>query len=107
MDSHSPDLNEVVFAGEQIAQAHRGKFARQATEELVKARSRWSDITDNLAKNQKRLEAALHDWQEYTGLMENMMLWLREKDKSVRSPSRASSVPALERELQALKVTSL
>lgn len=62
-------------------------------------------ITNLVTSNQQHLELSLKDWQEYTSLTENLMVWLREKEKILRSPSKATLVHDVERELEALKVS--
>ena len=62
-------------------------------------------ITNLVTSNQQHLELSLKDWQEYTSLTENLMVWLREKEKILRSPSKAALVHDVERELEALKVS--
>ena len=61
-------------------------------------------ITNLVTTNQQQLELSLKDWQEYTSLTENLMVWLREKEKILRAQSKATSVHELERELNAMKV---
>ena len=64
-------------------------------------------ITNRVTTNQQQLELSLKDWQEYTSLTENLMVWLREKEKLVRTRSKASTVRELGRELDAKKVVLL
>ena len=64
-------------------------------------------ITNRVTTNQQQLELSLKDWQEYTSLTENLMVWLREKEKLVRAQSKASTVRELKRELDAKKVVVL
>ena len=64
-------------------------------------------ITNRVTTNQQQLELSLRDWQEYTSLTENLMVWLREKEKLVRAQSKASTVRELKRELDAKKVVVL
>ena len=61
-------------------------------------------ITNRVTSNQQQLELALKDWQEYTSLTENLMVWLREKEKVLRSQSKALTVRDVQRELDAMKV---
>lgn len=61
-------------------------------------------ITNRVTSNQQQLELALKDWQEYTSLTENLMVWLREKEKVLRSQSKALTVRDVERELDTMKV---
>ena len=61
-------------------------------------------ITNRVTSNQQQLELALKDWQEYSSLTENLMVWLREKEKVLRSQSKALTVRDVERELDAMKV---
>ena len=61
-------------------------------------------ITNRVTSNQQQLELSLKDWQEYTSLTENLMVWLREKEKLLRAQSKAITVREVERELDAMKV---
>ena len=61
-------------------------------------------ITNRVTSNQQQLELSLKDWQEYTSLTENLMVWLREKEKLLRAQSKAVTVREVERELDAMKV---
>lgn len=61
-------------------------------------------ITNRVTGNQQQLELSLKDWQEYTSLSENLMVWLREKEKILRAQSKALTVRDVERELGTMKV---
>ena len=61
-------------------------------------------ITNRVTSNQQQLELSLKDWQEYTSLTENLMVWLREKEKLLRAQSKAITVREVEHELNAMKV---
>ena len=61
-------------------------------------------ITNRVTSNQQQLELSLKDWQEYTSLTENLMVWLREKEKLLRAQSKAITVREVECELNAIKV---
>ena len=61
-------------------------------------------ITNRVTSNQQQLELSLKDWQEYTSLTENLMVWLREKEKLLRAQSKVVTVREVERELDAMKV---
>ena len=64
-------------------------------------------ITNRVTSNQQQLELSLKDWQEYTSLTENLMVWMREKEKLLRAQSKATTVREVERELDTMKVLKL
>ena len=72
--------------------------------ELDRVSRRWVMITNRVTSNQQQLELSLKDWQEYTSLTENLMVWLREKEKLLRAQSKAITFREVERELEAMKV---
>ena len=72
--------------------------------ELDRVSRRWMMITNRVTSNQQQLELSLKDWQEYTSLTENLMVWLREKEKLLRAQSKAITVHEVERELDTMKV---
>ena len=66
--------------------------------------TKWTAINTRLAGSQQHLEMFLKEWQEYTSLMENIMVWMREKEKQLRRPLVALSLREVENELEKLKV---
>ena len=106
INSKRPTYNALCTTGEQIIRECRGSLSSQATNELDKVTRRWMAISNLVTSNQQHLELSLKDWQEYTSLTENLMVWLREKEKIVRSPSKATLVLDVERELEAMKVSA-
>lgn len=102
-----PAYNAVCSTGQRISEECRGSLGNQAARELDKVTRRWVMITNRVTTNQQQLELALKDWQEYTSLTENLMVWLREKEKILRAQSKATTVRELERELDAMKVALL
>ncbi|XP_068688970.1 nesprin-1-like [Montipora foliosa] len=103
INSQRPRYNALSSTGQQIIRECRGSLGNQATSELDKVTRRWMMITNLVTTNQQQLELSLKDWQEYTSLTENLMVWLREKEKILRPQSKATSVHELERELNAMK----
>lgn len=63
-------------------------------------------MTTRIARNQQQLESSLKEWQQYSIQMENIMVWLKEKDKMLKKPLTATNVEELRREIEALKVKS-
>lgn len=106
INSKRPTYNALCTTGQQIIRECRGSLSSQATNELDKVTRRWMAISNLVTANQQHLELSLKDWQEYTSLTENLMVWLREKEKILRSPSKATLVHDVERELEAMKVSA-
>lgn len=104
INARRPGYNTLCITGQQIIQECTGSVGNQATSELDKVTRRWVMITNRVTTNQQQLELSLRDWQEYTSLTENLMVWLREKEKILRAQSKATSVKELERELDTMKV---
>jgi len=107
INARRPGYNAVCSTGQRIIEECKGNLGNQAARELDKVTKRWVMITNRVTTNQQQLELSLKDWQEYTSLTENLMVWLREKEKVLRAQSKATTVPELERELDAMKVTLL
>lgn len=107
INTKRPSYNALCCTGQQIIQECKGSLGEQAISELDKVTRRWVMITNRVTTNQQQLELSLKDWQEYTSLTENLMVWLREKEKLVRAQSKASTVRELKRELDAKKVVVL
>ena len=104
INSRRQAYNALCSTGQRIISECKGNLSNQATKELDKVTRRWVMITNRVTTNQQQLELSLKDWQEYTSLTENLMVWLREKEKILRAQSKATTFRELERELDALKV---
>lgn len=87
-----------------MVQQLTGRIAKTCDEEIENITRRWMSLTNRINSNQQHLEKSLKEWQEYSTQMENIMVWLREKDKILKKPSKATSVEELERELKSKKV---
>ena len=104
INARRQDYNDVCSTGQQIIDECKGNLSSQAAKELEKVTRRWVLITNRVTTNQQQLELSLKDWQEYTSLTENLMVWLRDKEKILRAQSKAATYRELEREIDAMKV---
>lgn len=104
INTHRQGYNAVCSASQRIIEDCTGSLSEQAAMELDRVSRRWMMITNRVTSNQQQLELSLKDWQEYTSLTENLMVWLREKEKLLRAQSKAITVHEVERELDAMKV---
>lgn len=102
--AHRPEYNNFCSTGQRIIEEAPGNLGNKATSELDKVTRQWVMITNRVTGNQQQLELSLKDWQEYTSLSENLMVWLREKEKILRAQSKALTVRDVERELGTMKV---
>lgn len=107
INTHRQGYNAVCSAGQRIIEDSTGSLSNQAAMELDRVSRRWVMITNRVTSNQQQLELSLKDWQEYTSLTENLMVWLREKEKLLRTQSKAITVREVERELDTMKVLRL
>ena len=107
INARRPEYNAVCSTGQRIVEECAGSLGNQAAKELDKVTRRWVMITNRVTSNQQQLELSLKDWQEYTSLTENLMVWLREKEKLLRAQSKATTVHEVERELDTMKVVRL
>ena len=106
INAHRPEYNNFCSTGQLIIEETPGSLGNKAARELDKVTRQWTMITNRVTSNQQQLELSLKDWQEYTSLTENLMVWLREKEKVLRAQSKALTVRDVERELGAMKVTT-
>lgn len=104
INARRQDYNDVCSTGQRIIGECKGNLSSQAAKELEKVTRRWVLITNRVTTNQQQLELSLKDWQEYTSLTENLMVWLRDKEKILRAQSKAATYRELEREVDAIKV---
>ena len=102
--AHRPEYNNFCSTGQRIIEEAPGNLGNKATSELDKVTRQWVMITNRVTGNQQQLELSLKDWQEYTSLSENLMVWLREKEKILRAQSKALTVRDVEKELGTMKV---
>ena len=102
--AHRPEYNNFCSTGQRIIEEAPGNLGNKATSELDKVTRQWVMIKNRVTGNQQQLELSLKDWQEYTSLSENLMVWLREKEKILRAQSKALTVRDVERELGTMKV---
>lgn len=103
INAHRPEYNNFCSTGQLIIEETPGSLGNKAARELDKVTRQWTMITNRVTSNQQQLELSLKDWQEYTSLTENLMVWLREKEKVLRAQSKALTVRDVERELGAMK----
>ena len=104
INTHRQGYNAFCSTGQRIIDDCTGSLSSQAAMELDRVSRRWVMITNRVTSNQQQLELSLKDWQEYTSLTENLMVWLRENEKLLRVQSKAITVRDVERELDAMKV---
>ena len=104
INTHRQGYNAFCSIGQRIIEDCTGSLSSQASMELDRVSRRWVMITSRVTSNQQQLELSLKDWQEYTSLTENLMVWLREKEKLLRAQSKAITFREVERELDAMKV---
>ena len=104
INTHRQGYNAFCSIGQRIIEDCTGSLSSQASMELDRVSRRWVMITNRVTSNQQQLELSLKDWQEYTSLTENLMVWLREKEKLLRAQSKAITFREVERELDAMKV---
>lgn len=107
INAHRPEYNAVCSTGQRIIEECTGSPGNLAAKELDNVTRRWMMITNRVTSNQQQLELSLKDWQEYTSLTENLMVWMREKEKLLRAQSKATTVREVERELDTMKVLKL
>ena len=104
INTHRQGYNAFCSIGQRIIEDCTGSLSSQASMELDRVSRRWVMITNRVTSNQQQLELSLKDWQEYTSLTENLMMWLREKEKLLRAQSKAITFREVERELDTMKV---
>ena len=106
LSTHRTDYEDFCSLGQELVQKWGpGTLGVRVKGTLHDVTVKWTMISTRLTGNQQHLELALKDWQQYTSLMENIMVWMKEKEKQLRQPLTASSLREVENELENLRVS--
>lgn len=102
LNAHRSDYDRICNLGQELV-LKWGEGIR-SKETLHDITVKWTMISTRLTGNQQHLELALKEWQQYTTLMENIMVWMKENEKRLRRPLVASNLEEVQNELENLKV---
>lgn len=105
--SHHPEYESICSKGRQIADQCKGEVSLNCNKEVETITKRWVLLTSKITRNQQQLEDSLKEWQQYSIQMENIMVWLKEKEKMLKKPTAATCLEELRREIEALKVRAI
>lgn len=102
--AHRSEYESICTKGRKISEQCKGGVSLNCSKEVENIAKRWVLLTSRISRNQQQLEGSLKEWQQYSTQMENIMVWLKEKDKALKKKTMATNLEELRREIEALKV---